>query len=308
VDERQRSFKQMRFVGYAVLAILFYFIFQYATLPDVSLMETCFTTTMNKVDFCPKGKSFTPLKQISPHILNALIISEDSSFYSHNGIDLDELKKSIETNLKERRFARGGSTLTQQLAKNLFLTKDKTITRKVKEFILTKRIEEKYSKNKILETYLNVVEFGDGIYGVKKASDYYFQKHPSEISPLEASFLIFLLPNPKKYSISFKKKELTKFARSRIQDILYKMLAHKKISSEDYQFYKSQLTTMWQDAPDMENEAEEYDSNYDVLDLNEQIQIEEIQDKQNESIKKLQRLEEETTIDLSDPAQEEPLD
>lgn len=305
----------MRFIGYAVVAAILYIVFQYATLPDVSLMEKCFTTTMNKVEFCPKGKNFTPLKQISPHIRNALIISEDGSFYSHKGIDLDELKKSIETNLKEKRFARGGSTITQQLAKNLFLTKDKTITRKIKELVLTKRIEEKYSKNKILETYLNVVEFGDSIYGIKKASDYYFQKHPSEISPLEASFLIFLLPNPKKYSVSFKKKELTKFARSRIQDILYKMSAYKKISADDYQFYKSQLTTMWQEAPDMENEAEDYASDYNVFDLNQQIQLEEIQDKQNESIEKLQMLEEETTtapeatdMDLSAPTEEEPLE
>lgn len=296
----------MKIVGYAVVGFLLYVVFQYATLPDVKQIEKCFTTTMNKVDFCSKNKNFVSFSGISPHIRNALIISEDGSFYSHKGIDVDELKKSIETNLKKGKFARGGSTLTQQLAKNLFLTKEKTITRKLKELILTKRIEETYSKNKILETYLNVVEFGEGIYGVKRASEHYFQKHPSAINPLEASFLVFLLPNPKKYAVSFKKKELTRFARSRIQDILYKLSAYKKISGDEYVYYKSQLSTMWHEAPDMENEAEDYatETEPQTLDLNQKIHLEELQEKQNDSIEKLQEQEgslQETTLDVLEP-------
>ncbi len=286
----------MSWFRYLIIFAILYGIFQYTTLPDVSKMEGCFTTTMNKVELCPKSANYARINQISPHIKNALIISEDGSFYTHKGVDYEELRRSIETNLKKGKLARGGSTITQQLAKNLFLNKEKTLTRKLKELILTRRIEEKYSKNQILERYLNVVEFGDNLYGIKKASQYYFQKDASQINPLEASFLVFLLPNPKKYSVSFKKKELTRFARTRIQDILYKLFAYKKIPQNEFEYYKGQLNSMWKVAPDLENEAEDYSSDYqaETLDLNQKIQLENLQEKQQDSIDRLREEPEET--------------
>lgn len=260
--------------------------YSYLTLPNISNFETCFTTSMHKVELCPKSGNYAKLSQISPNIRNAIIISEDVGFYSHKGFDVTELKNSFMKNLKKMSFARGGSTITQQLTKNLYLTSDKTLTRKMKELILTKRIEEKYSKNVILEKYLNVVEFGKGIYGVKAASEYYFQKPPSMVTPLEAAFLAFLLPNPDKYSVSFKKKELTPFARTRIKDILFKMNYYKKILPEEYNSAKAQLQVMFKSIPEMEGESadQEYysdDSNYDMT---------EIQNKQDASIQKLESL------------------
>ncbi len=222
---------------------------------------------MNKVNLCPNSSKYTPLKHISPNIRNAIIISEDVSFFAHKGFDLEELKQSFQKNLKEMSFARGGSTITQQLAKNLYLSEEKTIMRKLKELVLTKRIEAKFNKNQILEKYLNVVEFGDNIYGVRAATEFYFQKPPSMISPLEASFLAFLLPSPKKYSVSFKNKELTPFARSRIKDILYKMYYYKKIYESDYKLATLQLETMFKSVPEMEDESLHYFENTDVYDL-----------------------------------------
>lgn len=262
--------------------------YTYATLPNVSVMETCFKTSMFGVDLCPKSSKYAKLSQISPNIKNAVIISEDVGFYSHNGFDTEELKNSFIKNIKKMSFARGGSTISQQLAKNLFLSPEKTPTRKLKEFVLTKRIEDKYSKDFILEKYLNVVEFGKGLYGIKAATEYYFQKPPSMITPLEAAFLAFLLPNPDKYSVSFKKKELTPFAKSRIKDILFKLSHYKKIQNSEYLDAKSQLQTMFVTIPEMEGEADDQEyytgsTEYDMADL---------QNKQNESINKLETLEE----------------
>src|SRR5690606_6260880 len=152
-----------------------------------------------------------------------------------------------------------------------------------KELILTKRIEEKFKKNQILEKYLNVVEFGEKIYGVRAATEYYFQKPPSMISPLEAAFLAFLLPSPKKYSVSFKKKELTPFARARIKDILYKMYYYRKIYESDYKLAIVQLGTMFKSIPEMEDESLDYFENTELRDLNEiqEIQTESIQNLEN---------------------------
>lgn len=271
-----------------IVALIITGAYSYATLPNVSVIETCFKTSMYQVDLCPKSNKYAKLSQISPHVKNAVIISEDVGFYSHKGFDTAELKNSFIKNIKKMSFARGGSTITQQLAKNLFLSPDKTLTRKMKELILTKRIEEKYSKAVILEKYLNVVEFGKNLYGIKAATEYYFQKPPSMITPLEAAFLAFLLPNPSKYSVSFKNKQLTPFAKSRIKDILFKLEHYKKIQPSEYLAAKSQLQTMFITIPEMEGEAadQEYYTGSTEYDMTE------IQNKQNESINKLETIPE----------------
>lgn len=261
-------------------------VYSFATLPKTAALESCFTTSMHSVELCPKSNNYARLSAISPNIKNAIIISEDVGFYSHKGFDTTEMKNSFMKNLKKLSFARGGSTITQQMVKNVYLSADKTLTRKMKELILTKRVEERYSKNVILEKYLNVVEFGKNIYGIKAATEYYFQKPPAMITPVEAAFLAFLLPNPAKYSESFKRKQLTPFARSRIKDILYKMNYYKKIHAEEYAQAQSQLNSMFNIIPEMEGESadQEYytgSTTYDMTD---------IQNKQNESINKLETL------------------
>jgi monofunctional biosynthetic peptidoglycan transglycosylase len=257
--------------------------YTYINLPSTAGMESCFTTTMYNVELCPKSPNYVRLSQISPNVKNAIVISEDVAFYSHHGFDFEELKNSLTKNIKKLSFARGGSTISQQLAKNLYLNCEKTLTRKIKELILTKRIEEKYSKNVILEKYLNVVQFGSGIFGVKAASEHYFQKPPSMLSPLEAAFIAFLLPSPEKYAQSFEKKELTPFARGRIQNILFKLNHYKKITDEDYASAKSQVQVMFKLVPGMEGEPapEEYTAADDLYDMAE------LQRAQDKSIEKL---------------------
>jgi penicillin-binding protein 1A len=142
-------------------------------------------------------KKFVPLYQISPELRMAVIISEDDTFFGHSGINLTELKKAFQENLKKKRYARGASTITMQVARNAFLTKQKTLVRKLKEIILAKRIENVWSKQKIFEYYLNIAEWGNNIYGAEAASRYYFDKPASQLNLAEGSILAGILPNPK---------------------------------------------------------------------------------------------------------------
>ncbi len=211
------------------------------SLPDVKAMKGCLTTEMFKVRLCQTEGQYTPLRQISPYMISSVIISEDASFYQHNGFDFDEIKNSFQRNLTEGEFARGGSTITQQLVKNVFLSPDKTLTRKLKEAILTYDVERTFKKNEILERYLNVVEFGSKLYGIKAASKHYFGKSPAELNVLESAFLTSLLPNPKKYSVSHKKGKLTPFMRGRILSIAGKLKATGRISDDEYQFSRASV-------------------------------------------------------------------
>jgi len=186
------------------------------------------------VHLCPKDVNYVRLSEISKHARNAVIVSEDGTFYSHHGFDWDELQKSMEKDLDQGGFARGGSTLTQQLAKNVYLSSEKSVFRKLREAMITVQLEKTLSKDEILEKYLNVVEFGDHLYGIKPASAYYFHKSPSELTPAEGAFLAFLLPNPKKYSQSFRQKKLTKFAGHQVRVIVDRLYSFKKITELEH--------------------------------------------------------------------------
>lgn len=187
-----------------------------------------------------RPSTWVPFNQISKEAREAIVISEDALFWSHDGFDYEQIKEAVEDHLDKGKKLRGASTITQQLVKNLFLTNDKTLSRKAKEAFITKELEEKVKKTKILETYLNIIEYGEGLYGIKAASNHYFGKHPSELNAKEGAFLAMLLPNPKKHSSSFRKKELTPYATKRINDILYKMKATKKIDVEKYDLYRQE--------------------------------------------------------------------
>ncbi len=181
-----------------------------------------------------KPPSWANLREISPIAVAAIVMSEDSAFWQHNGFDWDQLRDAMETNLKKGRFARGGSTITQQVIKNVYLSREKTILRKIKEAVLTMRIERHVNKKRILEIYLNVAELGPGIYGIGPAAHYYFHKSPSELNAREGAFLAMLLPSPKRYGVSFRKKALTPFARHAIHGILVKLLAANRLTEEQF--------------------------------------------------------------------------
>lgn len=204
----------------------------FLTLPDVGQMNGCMITSMYQVKLCPKDGNYTPYNQISTHLINAVVASEDAAFFHHGGFDWHELRESFTTNLRERTYKRGGSTITQQLAKNVFLAQEKSLLRKLREAAITVDIEKRFDKKQILEKYLNVVEFGPGIYGVRAAARHYFQKSPSDLHLLEATYLAYLLPNPKGYSGTFRQGTLTPFARKMLTVILRRLEGFKKISSE----------------------------------------------------------------------------
>ena len=177
------------------------------------------------------------LNQISSYAKWAVILSEDWGFYGHKGVDFDELKKAVDESMRERRMVRGASTISQQVVKNVFLSSNRSIIRKVHEIILTQKMEEQVSKQRILETYFNIVELGPNIYGIRQASYFYFRKHPSALNPREAAFIAMLLPSPKRYSMSFRNRQLTRFARSRIRAILLKLKWAKIINEEQRQMW-----------------------------------------------------------------------
>jgi len=141
-----------------------------------------------------------PLGEMSPHLIRAIIAVEDQRFYSHHGFGIIRIASAALTNVRRGRAAQGGSTITQQLARQSFLTTDKTIRRKLQELILAERIEVLYPKAQILELYLNKVYFGDGLYGVEAASRGYFGKHASELSLSEAALLAGLVKSPSAYA------------------------------------------------------------------------------------------------------------
>jgi 1A family penicillin-binding protein len=141
-----------------------------------------------------------PLERMSPNLIKAVVSVEDQRFYDHNGVDFIRVAAAAVRNIQERRRAEGGSTITQQLARQTFLTRDKTYRRKLKEVILAAHIEREYTKNEILEMYLNKVYFGDGLYGAEAASRGYFGKHASELTLEEAALLAGLIQSPSSYA------------------------------------------------------------------------------------------------------------
>ncbi len=154
-----------------------------------------------------KGKKYkiqqrwVPLSRISPYLKKAVLIGEDDKFWRHEGFDYEAIQKAVEKDIKAKKFKLGGSTVSQQLAKNLFLSPEKTPVRKIREAIITWRMERILTKKRILELYLNVVEWGDaGIFGIEAASRHYYGKPASEINPEEAARLAAVLPNPIKFN------------------------------------------------------------------------------------------------------------
>ncbi|MBI2500514.1 MAG: monofunctional biosynthetic peptidoglycan transglycosylase [Deltaproteobacteria bacterium] len=140
------------------------------------------------------------LSQISPWLQKAVLAAEDLDFYNHPGIDLHEIRESMKKNWKKKRWARGGSTITMQLAKNLYLSKNKTVIRKIIEVVIAFRLEHSLTKRRILELYLNLIEWGKGIYGAEAAARHYFRKPASILTAEEAAWLAAIIPNPKRYS------------------------------------------------------------------------------------------------------------
>jgi monofunctional glycosyltransferase len=185
-----------------------YIVYVYLTLPDVRLFATANPQTtafmqLRMQEAAGKGRRFAirqrwvPYNQISPHLKRAVIVAEDAAFFDHDGIDFDEIKASLERNWDDGRFTRGASTITQQLAKNLYLSPTRNPVRKLRELFITRRLEASLSKRRILEIYLNMIEWGDGIFGCEAAARAYFGKSAADLSREEAALLAGAIINPR---------------------------------------------------------------------------------------------------------------
>lgn len=199
--------KLILYILLAVSAYLIYVGVSLALLPPVSeLADRKFNTTIQVKDWQgeyhsfvvgPKNRYWTPSGRIPAEMKWAVILAEDANFYKHEGFDVKAIKNAIKYDLEKRSLKRGASTITQQTAKNLFLSREKTVTRKLKEIYLAYRMEQELTKGRIIEFYLNVVELGPMVYGIGHGSRYYFGKSPSELTPRECAFLAAMLPGPR---------------------------------------------------------------------------------------------------------------
>ena len=149
--------------------------------------------------------NYTPLNQISPYLRKSVLTTEDPSFFSHRGFINEAFKQSIVKNIRTKKFARGGSTISMQLIKNAFLTREKTLSRKLEEILLVYIMENNriVSKERMLEVYFNIIEWGPNVYGIGEASTFYFEKKPSELTLNECLYLANIIPSPKKFMYQF---------------------------------------------------------------------------------------------------------
>jgi monofunctional biosynthetic peptidoglycan transglycosylase len=189
-------------IGFAWLA------YAYLTLPDVRPLSTINPTTTAFIDLRASearasGKQPRRLQhwvrygQISPNLKRAVLVAEDDAFWQHEGIDVEQVRESLEIDWARGRIVRGASTITQQLAKNLYLSPSQNPIRKFRELILARRLEAALTKARILELYLNVVEWGDGVYGADAAASTYFSRRALELSPSQSALLAGALVNPR---------------------------------------------------------------------------------------------------------------
>lgn len=192
------------------------------------------TLSALKLDMNPTAPTFTPLSEIAGSVSLSFVASEDQGFYQHHGIDVFALENAVHRNFREGKVAVGGSTITMQTVKNLFLTHDRTIARKLQEVFLAWHLENVLSKERILEIYLNIVEFGPGIYGITQASQHFFNKHPFDLTLTESAYLALLLPSPKSRYLYFCRGELTPAFETQLSGLLKRMLNLGRITYDRY--------------------------------------------------------------------------
>ena len=189
------------FVGLFLIyhATILYRVFRFRTVnPDVTaLMEQRNAEARDAGKPVRQEQTWVPYNKISSSLIRAVLAGEDSRFFDHEGFDWEEIQKALEKDWEEKRFHRGASTISQQLAKNLFLSTSKNPLRKLHEALITWEMEKILTKRRILELYLNVIEWGDGVYGAEAAARNYFESTASSLGPDQAAFLAAIIPNPR---------------------------------------------------------------------------------------------------------------
>jgi monofunctional biosynthetic peptidoglycan transglycosylase len=231
-----------RFLLATGVLLVCFIAYEYLTLPDVSSLKKenpQITALMSQRMQEAKAAGKKPRRYqlwvgyaaISPKLRSAVLIGEDDAFFQHEGYDFDQIKESFQRNWEKKSFVRGGSTITQQLAKNLYLSTSKNPLRKLREFLIARRLEEELSKRRILEIYLNVIEWGDGIYGAEAASRAYFGKPCKDLTLREAVLLAAVIPNPRRMNPSRPSRRV----EYRFNLILSRMHQSRQISDQEFE-------------------------------------------------------------------------
>jgi hypothetical protein len=185
-------------------------------------------------DVGPSNDEFVPLDQISPYLIKSIMSTEDSAFYQHHGFITSEFRTALVNNLKAGKFVQGASSITMQMVKNVLLYREKTLARKLQELFLTWHVENTLDKDRILEIYLNVIEYGPGLYGIGPAAYHFFGKKPKDLTPTEAAFFSTILPSPKERYKQYCAGTLTKWTEGKIERILQIMLKRDRLTQAEY--------------------------------------------------------------------------
>ena len=222
------------------IILIFWVVLTLSNLPDVSVLKhyrpAAATEVLDKDGnvlteyYDRKYRVWIPISSLPDIVIQAVVTAEDDTFFEHNGVNYKATWDALVHDVQKKRFARGGSTITQQMIKNVLLSREKTISRKLREYFLARKAEELLSKRRILEIYLNEVEWGNNIYGIEAASRFYLDKHASELTTGEAASLAGMLPNPR-YFNPYKRPDK---ARDRQERVLSNMLQAKLISPDEY--------------------------------------------------------------------------
>jgi membrane peptidoglycan carboxypeptidase len=223
-----------------VLIVILWFSRVLSSLPDVSVLKHYRPAAAAEVlardgsvltqYYDRKFRIWAPISSLPDIVIRAVVIAEDDTFFGHEGVNYRAVWDALRHDVQKRRFARGGSTITQQMIKNVLLSKEKTLSRKIREFVLARKAEDILTKRRILEIYLNEVEWGENIYGIEAASRFYFDKHATELTAAEAALLAGMLPNPRYYN-PFKRMDK---ARHRQEQVLFNMQQAKILAPEEY--------------------------------------------------------------------------
>ena len=197
-----------RVFGILLLVLVAIAAWEWITFPNVETLKNEWPKTtafmeLRKRELRAEGKDDTlqyqpvPYARISPYLRRGVLVAEDNDFYEHGGVDVDALKAAIERDWKKKKLTQGGSTITQQLAKNLYLNPSRNPLRKIEEYFIARSLEKHLSKKRILELYLNVVEMGERVYGAEAAARAYFHASAASLSPSQAALIAGCLPNPR---------------------------------------------------------------------------------------------------------------
>ena len=190
---------------------------------------------IEKIWVGPENENFVPLNDIGSLLIGAVLTCEDGSFFKHKGINPKHIRESIIEDLEAGRFKRGGSTISMQLAKNIFLSEERNISRKFQEAVLTWLLETEVDKKRILEIYLNIIEWGPKIYGCKRAANHYFSKSPSSLTPLEAAFLASVIPGPTKYHFMYDRGYVSSQWSIMLDFVMRKMVERGTITEDQHE-------------------------------------------------------------------------